>query len=306
MTRLLVTAALLLPRLALAQMPDVEKVLIKVHPVSGAVYMLEGAGGNIGVSVGEDGIVVVDDEFAPLADKIRAALKGITDKPIRFILNTHWHFDHVGGNAVLGRGTTVVAHDNVRKRMASGGEPGNGGSLKMKVDPYPAAALPVLTFGEDVTVHLNGEDIRALHVPAGHTDGDAIIFFPKSKVVHMGDDFVEGFPFIDLGSGGSVRGLVQALEAVLPKIPPDAKVIPGHGHLSTVDDVKRFLAMVKVTTAVVEEAIADGKTLDQMKKERLLARWEQWAGPFVSVDLYTESLYNDLSGRKVGAFVPHN
>jgi cyclase len=306
MKRLLLVFGLLLPALAFAQMPDLEKVQIKVHPVSGAVYMLEGAGGNIGASVGEDGIVVVDDEFAPLADKIRAALKGITDKPIRFIINTHWHFDHVGGNEALGRGTTIVAHDNVRKRMASGGELGNRGSMKMKVDPFPAAALPIITFGEDVTLHMNGEDIRALHVPSGHTDGDAVIFFPKSKVVHMGDDFVAGFPFIDLGSGGSVRGLVEALETVLSKVPPDAKIIPGHGHLSTVEDVKRFLAMVKETSAAVGRAIADGKTLEQMKKERVLARWEKLAGPFVTVDLYTETLYNDLSGKKLGAFLPHN
>src|SRR5215468_10229892 len=175
------------------QEPDWSKVQIKVTKVSGNIYMLEGQGGNIAASVGEDGIVIVDDEFAPLAEKIQAALKnlGITDKPVRFVINTHYHGDHAGGNAPFATsGSTLIAQDNVRKRLASGGVAGNGGSMKMEVKPAEKAALPIITFEHDVTVHLNGEDIRALHFPAGHTDGDAIIFFPKNNVVHMGDDFV--------------------------------------------------------------------------------------------------------------------
>jgi glyoxylase-like metal-dependent hydrolase (beta-lactamase superfamily II) len=166
------------------QEPDYSKVQIKATKVSGNIYMLEGAGGNIGASIGEDGIVIVDDQFAPLAEKIQASLKslGITDKPVRFVINTHYHGDHTGGNALFSNaGSTVIAQDNVRKRLESGGAAGNGGSIKMEVKPAEKAALPIITFGHDVTVHLNGEDIRALHFPSGHTDGDSIIFFPEEQ-----------------------------------------------------------------------------------------------------------------------------
>src|SRR5215510_6252297 len=203
---------------AFAQDDDFSKVQMKVTKVAGNVYMLEGSGGNIGASVGEDGIVIVDDQFAPLADKIKAALKGITDKPVRFVINTHYHSDHTGGNAILQRDAPVIAHDNVRKRLASGGTGGNLGSVKMELKPEAKEALPILTFDHDVTIHLNGEDIRALHYPNGHTDGDSVIFFPTSNVVHMGDDFVTyGFPFIDLAGGGSVKGMIGAAEDVLSK-----------------------------------------------------------------------------------------
>src|SRR6516164_6227807 len=185
---------------------DFSKVQIKVSKVSGNIYMLEGAGGNIAASVGEDGIVIVDDQFAPLADKIAAALKGIgaTDKPVRFVINTHYHGDHTGGNAPFATGgSTVIAQDNVRKRLETGGKAGIPKVQERDQPAAPKAGLPIITFDHDVTVHLNGEDIRALHFPAGHTDGDAIVFFPKANVVHMGDDFVTyGYPFIDVLSGG--------------------------------------------------------------------------------------------------------
>jgi len=198
---------------AFAQHDDFSKVQIKVTKVSGGVYMLEGAGGNIGASVGEDGIVVVDDQYAPLAERIQAALKGITDKPVRFVINTHYHEDHTGGNAFFQQQAPIIAQDNVRKRLENGGTAGNLSSVKFEAKPQPKEALPIITFDHDVTVHLNGEDIRALHVPSGHTDGDSVIFFPKSNVVHMGDDFVTyGFPFIDLGGGGSVEGMISGLE----------------------------------------------------------------------------------------------
>src|SRR5690349_17193221 len=201
---------------AFAQQPDYSKVQIKVTKVAGNVYMLEGEGGNIGASVGDDGIVIVDDQFAPLADKIQAALKGVTDKPVRFVINTHYHGDHTGSNGIFQKTAPVIAQDNVRKRLENGGPAGNGGSIHHDAKPQPKDALPIITFDHDVTVHLNGEDIRALHFPAGHTDGDSIIFFPKSNVVHMGDDFVTyGFPFIDVESGGSVDGMIAAVEQVI-------------------------------------------------------------------------------------------
>jgi cyclase len=290
-----------------SQDQDFSKVQIKVTKVAGTVYMLEGAGGNIGASVGEDGIVIVDDQYAPLADKIEAALKGITDKKIRFIINTHYHGDHTGGNAIFQKEAPVIAHDNVRKRLEEGLTAGNLGSLKFEAKPQPKEALPILTFDHDMTVHLNGENIRALHFPSGHTDGDSIIFFPKSNVVHMGDDFVRyGFPFIDLGSGGSVEGMIAAMEEVLPKLPSDVKVIPGHGAVSNLDDVRDYMKMLKDTRAAVEKGVKSGKTLDQLKQEKVLEPWKKWSGEFITSDTFAETLYNDLTGKKDGKFVKHN
>ena len=292
---------------AAAQNQDFSKVEMKVAKVSGNVYMLVGAGGNIAASVGEDGIVIVDDQFAPLAEKIRAALKDITDKPVRFVINTHWHGDHTGGNVPFSETSTIIAQDNVRKRLESGGTLGNLGSIKMDEKPAPKAALPIITFEHDVTVHLNGEDIRALHFPAGHTDGDSIIFFPKSNVVHMGDDFVRyGFPFVDLGSGGSVKGMIAAIEKVIPQLPADVKVIPGHGQLSNLDDVRAYLAMLKETTAIVQNGIRQKKTLDQLKQEKVLAAYQKWSGDFVKADQWIETVYNDLTGKKTEEFIKHN
>jgi cyclase len=290
---------------------DFSKVQIKVTKVSGNIFMLEGAGGNIAASIGDDGIVIVDDQFAPLADKIQAALKsqGITDKPVRFVVNTHYHGDHTGGNAPFSNaGSTVIAQDNVRKRLISGGTAGNGqgGAIHMENKPAEKAALPIITFEHDVTVHLNGEDIRALHFPAGHTDGDSIIFFPKNNVVHMGDDFVRyGFPFIDVTSGGSVQGMIAAMEKATAQLPADVKVIPGHGQLSNLDDVREFTKMLKETSAVVQKALAEHKTLEQMKQEKILDPWNKWSGDFVKTDAFIETLYNSLTGTK-GEFIQHN
>src|SRR5271165_7189435 len=267
-----------------AQDQDFSKVQIKVSKVAGNVYMLVGAGGNIGASIGDDGIVIVDDQYAPLADKIQEALKGITDKPVRFIINTHYHEDHTGGNEFFQKQAPIIAQDNVRKRLEEGGQAGNGGSVRFAAKAQPKAALPIITFDHDVTVHLNGEDIRALHFPAGHTDGDSIIFFPKANVVHMGDDYVRyGFPFIDVTSGGSVQGMIAACEKVIPMLPPDVKVIPGHGQLSNLDEVREYIQMLKGTTAVVVAALNKGSTLDEMKKDKILAAWDKkYANKFIT------------------------
>jgi cyclase len=305
----LLAGALLFCATARAQDQDFSKVQIKVTKVSGNIYMLEGSGGNIAASVGEDGIVIVDDQYAPLADKIQAALKNlkITDKPVRFVINTHYHGDHTGGNEPFANtGSTVIAQDNVRKRMETGGTAGNGSSLKMEVKPSAKDALPIITFEHDVTVHLNGEDIRALHFPAGHTDGDAVIFFPKNNVVHMGDDFIRyGFPFIDVASGGSVQGMIAAMDKVSQQLPADVKVIPGHGDLSNLDDVRAFVKMLRETSAVVQKAIDEHKTVEQMKQEKILEPWKKWAGGFINSDQFIETLYNSLTG-KAGEFVKHN
>ena len=290
-----------------AQDQDFSKVQIKVSKVAGNVYMLVGAGGNIGASVGDDGIVIVDDQYAPLAERIQEALKGITDKPVRFIINTHYHGDHTGGNEFFQKQAPIIAQDNVRKRLEEGGQAGNGGSLHMEQKAQPKGALPIITFDHDVTVHLNGEDIRALHVPAGHTDGDSVIYFPKSNVVHMGDDFVTyGFPFIDVESGGSIDGMIDGVEKVIAQLPADVKVIPGHGPVSSVDGVLAYLKMLKETRDVVQAALKQGKTLDQMKQAKLLEPWRKFSGDFMTQDTFLETLYNSLTGQKTGAFIKHN
>jgi cyclase len=287
--------------LCVAQDRDFEKVQIKVHPVAGSVYMLEGEGGNIGVSVGDDGIVIVDDQFAPLAPKIKAALKGIADKPVRFVINTHWHGDHVGGNAQFSKDSTIIAQENVRKRMQEGSTVPDRAK-----PPAPKEALPIITFNDRATVHLNGEDIRAIHFASGHTDGDSIIYFTKSNVIHMGDDFVTyGFPFVDMSAGGSVTGLMNAVEKVMSTAPADAKIIPGHGPVSTVADMKPFLQMIRETRAKVEAGLKQGKTVDQLKQEKVLAGYEKWSGDFIDTNKWIDTLYHDLTDKK-GEYTKHN
>lgn len=286
---------------------DFSKVQIKATHVAGSVYMLEGAGGNIAASVGTDGIVIVDDQFAPLVEKIRAALKDIADQPVKFVINTHYHGDHTGGNAPFSKTSTIIAQENVRTRLETGGIGGTGGSVRFETKPQPKEALPVITFQQDVAVHLNGEDIRVMHHASAHTDGDSIVFFAKSNVVHMGDNFVRyGFPFIDVSSGGSVEGMIQLLEFVLRELPADVKIIPGHGALSTPDDVRSFLKMLNETTAAVKKALAENKSLETMKQEEILDPWSQYSGDFISTEAFLETLYNSLTGKKDAAFLKHN
>lgn len=276
---------------------DFSKVEIKVTKVAGTVYMLEGAGGNIGVSVGDDGIVIVDDQFAPLAPKIKAALKGISDKPLKFVINTHFHGDHTGGNVQFGGDATIVAHENVRKRLA---KPAGADAV-----PAPKEALPVITFNDRASVHVNGEDIQAIHFPAGHTDGDSVIFFTQSKVVHMGDDFVTyGFPFVDVASGGTVSGMIAGIEKVLTMVPTDVKIIPGHGPLSTPADVNKFLDMLKDTRALVARAAKQGQTVAQMKEAHLLAKYDDFGKGFIKADKWIEVLYEDVT-RKPTSNAPY-
>ena len=286
-----VVALLAFGSLAAAQ-NDFSKVEIKATKVSGNIYVLEGAGGNIGVSVGEDGILIVDDEFAPLAEKIRAALKNMGEGKLRFILNTHWHGDHTGGNALLGRDAPIIAHDNVRKRLST---EQRLEFFKQTVPASPKEALPVITFDQSLSVHFNGEEIRVIHFPHGHTDGDSVIFFTKSNVVHMGDDFFAGrFPFVDLDSGGSVQGLLKNISDIIPKLPDGAKLIPGHGPISTVDDLKAYHRMLMDTTEVVRKKMAAKETLDQIKKEGLPAEWKSWGEGFIKTDQWIELVYRSL------------
>lgn len=280
-----------------AQQTDWSKVQMKATKVSGNVYMLEGAGGNIGVSVGDDGILIVDDQYAPIADKIRASLKEIgADKKLRFILNTHWHGDHTGGNVVFGPEAPIIAHDNVRKRMSTEQK---SEFFKRTTPAAPKEALPVVTFNQNLTVHFNGEEIRAIHYPHGHTDGDSVIFFTSSNVVHLGDNFFAGrFPFVDLDSGGNVEGLTKNIGEIIEKIPAGAKLIPGHGPLSTIDDLKTYHNMLIKTTDIVRQKVAAGKTLEQIKGEGLPDEWKSWGTGFIKPDMWLELVQKSLTAKK--------
>jgi cyclase len=278
---------------ALAQ--DFSRVQIKATKVAGNVHMLEGAGGNIGVSVGPDGILIVDDQFAPLADKIRASLKTLGEGKLRFILNTHWHGDHTGGNVAFGPEAPIIAHDNVRKRLST---EQRIEFFKQTIPAAPKEALPVITFDHSLSVHFNGEEIRAIHYPNGHTDGDSVIFFTTSNVVHLGDNFFAGrFPFVDVDSGGNVVGLTKNIGEILTKIPAGAKLIPGHGPLSTIDDLKLYHRMLLETTDVVRKKLAAGKTLDQIKSEGFADEWKSWGNDFIKTNQWIDLINASLNKK---------
>jgi cyclase len=269
---------------------DFSKVEIKTSKVAGNVYMLEGAGGNIGVIAGADGILIVDDQFAPLAEKIRAALHEINPGRLRFVLNTHWHFDHTGGNAQFGTDSVIVAQSNVLKRLAAGGT-----IQGEKIEPAKREALPLITYDNVIYFNFDGEEIRVVHYPAGHTDGDSVVFFTGSNVIHMGDDFFAGrFPFIDLESGGSVEGLIQNVGDIIAKAPAGVKFIPGHGPLSTLEDLKAYHIALGETTNIVRQRIRQGKTLEQAKAEGLPEKYKEWGAGYVKTDQWIETVYRSL------------
>ena len=270
---------------AIQAQQDFSNVEIKAIHVAKNIYMLQGAGGNIGVSVGPDGILIVDDQFAPLAGKISAALKQLNPGKLKFVLNTHYHGDHTGGNAQFGREAHIVAHTNVRKRL--------GGN-----NPEGKAGLPVITFDDALSIHFNGEEIRAIHVPPAHTDSDSVIYFTGANVIHFGDTFFSGrFPNIDLNGGGSVRGFVKGVSDAIAKVPADAKLIPGHGPLSTIKELKEFHEMLVETSGIVQKAVDAGKTLEQVKADGLPEKWKRWEAPTLKTDRWLEILYNGLKAR---------
>jgi cyclase len=302
MRKLWIVLLLLLPSVAFAQQPpDFSKVQIKVIKVAGNIYMLQGAGGNIAASLGDDGVMMVDTEYPPLADKIEAALKGIgiTDKPVRFAIDTHYHSDHSDGNAAwAARGATIIANENLRRRLENGSSIGNGpgGAIHIQQPPQAKAALPTITFSDGLTLHFNDEEVRVMHFPAAHTDGDGVVYFTKNHVVHMGDEFVRyGFPFVDVNGGGSVRGMIAACEKVAEMVPADTQVIPGHGELAGVGDLRAYTKMMTDTMAVVQKAVAQHESLEQMKSEKILAAWQKYSGAFVSTDAWIETIYNSLN-----------
>lgn len=267
---------------------DFASVEIKVTPVAGNVHMLEGAGGNIGVLVGTDGVLMVDNQFAPLAPKIEAVLKRLSPGGLHYVVNTHWHGDHTGGNEHFGRQARIVAHENVRRRLAE------------KTDPKVAReGLPQVTYDQGVTLHFNDEVIRVVALPPGHTDGDSLVLFTRANVLHMGDQFFnERFPFVDLGSGGNVEGYLRNVARALELAPPGVRIIPGHGRLATVEDLRQFHDMLVETIGIVRRAIAEGKNLDQVKAAGLPEKWNSWGTGFINTSRWLEITYNSLKAAR--------
>jgi glyoxylase-like metal-dependent hydrolase (beta-lactamase superfamily II) len=259
MKKLLVAFCLLIPFAAYCQ--NFDSVIIKTTKITDAVYMLEGAGGNIGVLIGNDGIILIDDQFGPLSEKIKNALKAISDKPVKFVINTHYHGDHSGGNANFGNdGAIIVSHDNTRKRL-SADQFMAAFNQEQKATPYEG--LPKITFHESLTLHLNGETIQVFHVKNAHTDGDAIIYFKVANVIHGGDVFVRyGLPFIDQGNGGSIDGMIAGAEKILTTANENTVIIPGHGQLAKKKDVLAFKDMLQTVRARVMDGIKKKKPLD--------------------------------------------
>ena len=292
---LILAAFILCVRFETTYAQDFSKVEIKVTKVAGNVYLLEGSGGNIGVSVGPDGILIVDDQFAPLADKIKAALKTLGEGKLKFVLNTHYHGDHTGGNVAFGPDAPIIAQTNVRQRLSVEQK---SKFFNRTTPPSPKEALPVITFDQAVSVFFNGEEIKVIHFPHGHTDGDSVIFFTGSNVVHMGDDFFNGrFPVVDLEAGGDVEGMTKNVGDIISRLPAGVKIIPGHGPLSDVEGLKTFHRMLTETTEIVRKRVAAGKTLEQIKAEGLPEEWKSWGTGFINTSRWIELIYNSLSAK---------
>ncbi|WP_284619984.1 MBL fold metallo-hydrolase [Aquabacterium humicola] len=288
--------ATLMPAPALAQQ-DWAKVEIKIEKLAGSTYMLTGAGGNLGVSVGDDAVLIVDDQFAPLAPRIQAAIATLSKQPVRFVLNTHWHYDHTGGNEALGKGgAAIVAHANVRRRMSADQVIQFVGS-STAVKASPKAALPVVTFTSDVAFHVNGEDVQVFHVPAAHTDGDAIVHFRQSKVVHMGDVYFNRlYPFIDASSGGTLDGVIAACDRVLALVDDETKIIPGHGPLASKADLKAYRDML-ATIGDRLKAQA-GRKLEEVIASKPTAEFDAvWGGGFLPPDRFVTMLWGMMPKR---------
>jgi glyoxylase-like metal-dependent hydrolase (beta-lactamase superfamily II) len=258
---------------------DYSNVNIQTIPVRGNISMLIGAGGNIGVSAGDDGILIIDDQFAPLADKIRAAIADLGSDTPKFLLNTHFHGDHTGSNADFGMNSIIVAHENVRSRLIG--------------ENSPASALPVVTFDDDVTVHFNGEDITLIHMPAGHTDTDSVVMFSGSNVIHMGDHFFNGgFPFVDMANGGTVQGYLNNLEKALSWIGDDTAVVPGHGPLGTKQDLLDFCNVVKDTSTTIRVMKSQQMSKEEIVAEGLDAQYESWGQGFINEQRWIETVFD--------------
>ncbi len=273
-----------------------DDVEIQTVHASDNVYMLVGAGGNIGLSVGDDGAVVIDDQYAPLSEKIMAAIAEITDSDVSFLINTHYHGDHTGGNEAFGEaGALIFAQDNVRARMSTAQF---RGIFNQDIPPSPAGALPVVTFSDELSIHWNGDNIRAIHQPPAHTDGDSILHFESANVIHTGDTFVVGcYPFIDVDSGGDIDGLIAGGYRTLSIADDDTVIIPGHGPLSDADTLAEWLDMLKVTRMSMQSVIDQGMSEDEAWAARPTAGFDDSfsEGCFMNPENYNRLLYQSLT-----------
>lgn len=277
-----------------AAQQDMSNVEIRAVEIRPGVAVLFGNGGNIGVSHGEDGTILVDDQFAPLTAKIQAAVAGLGAMPTRFLINTHWHFDHAGGNENFGKaGALIFAHDNVRVRLAEGGT-----VVGNETPPAPPAALPVVTYGEGVTFHVNGDQVEALFIGGGHTDGDSVIVWRQANVVHMGDMFMHnlGFPFIDISSGGNVEHLLNSLARVIAMTDDRTVFIPGHGELATRSDLIAYRTMIATAVDRVKALKVAGRSLDQAKMAKPLEGLRNAQG-FILDDQFVEAIWGSLEAH---------
>jgi glyoxylase-like metal-dependent hydrolase (beta-lactamase superfamily II) len=289
--------ATLLSAASASAQAGLDTVQIRTVPVSGGVSMLVGSGGNIGVAIGADAVFLVDDQFAPLSEKIVAAVRSLTDRPIRFLVNTHWHGDHTGGNENFGKaGVVIVAHDNVRQRMSVEQFMAR---FNRRVPASPRGALPVITFPQMVTFHLNDDEIHVVHVPRAHTDGDALVHWVKANVIHMGDTFFNGgYPFIDLGSGGSINGLIEALNGALAYVNEGTRIIPGHGALAGKAELLAYRDVVVGARDAVQRLIAGGRSLEAVLGAKPTAQWDaQWGNGFIKPDDFVTTIYESLTKR---------
>ena len=277
---------------ALEAQQDMSDVEITTIPLESDLFMLLGRGGNIGLSVGEDGAFLIDDQFAPLTDKILAAVAEVTDQPVRWVLNTHWHGDHTGGNENLGNaGAMIVAHRNVYRRM----NPAEFADLMGRSSQAPRAALPVVTFDEGVQFHWNGRHIEVTHIGKAHTDGDAIVHFPRANVFHMGDTFFRGrYPFVDVDSGGGVDGVIAAANFVLERSNEGTRIIPGHGDLASPEHLREYRDMLETVRMRVASLVANGRTEDQVVAAAPTADLDDIWG--ANPERFVRAVYQSLSG----------
>jgi cyclase len=292
----LLTAAMLTSAFAspLFAQQDFSKVEVKAEQLAPGVSVLFGAGGNIGVSHGEDGTVLIEDQFAPLTPKIQAAVAALGASPVKFLINTHWHGDHSGGNENFGKaGALIMAHDNVRVRMASDQTTPFG-----EVKASPKVALPVITYAEGLKLHLNGEEVRVISVPPAHTDGDSIVHWTKSNVIHMGDLFFHkmSFPFVDRSSGGDVRGVIAAAEKTLSMADDQTKIIPGHGPVASKAELVAYRDMLVTIVGKVDTAVKAGKSLDEVKAMKPADGFGVNPTGFITADRFIEMVYGTLKG----------
>ena len=289
--------ALAAPVCVLGAQQNFDTVTVRSLRVADGIYMLTGAGGNIGVATGPEATYIIDDQYAPLSQKIEAAVRSVTGQPVKFVLNTHWHGDHTGGNENFGsRGLIIYAHDNVRTRMS---KEQVIEQLKQTVPASPAAALPTVTFSESMTLHFNGETVLVFHVAKAHTDGDVMMHFRNANVVHTGDVFVRyGFPFIDHSSGGSFRGTIAATEKLLAATDANTKYIPGHGALADRKDVEGYLKMLKTVRDRISAQITLKKTVEQVEAADLLADLDSAGGKgFINGRAFTRLVFTELAGK---------